>query len=93
MSLDYIFYRWAFLDTLNFSLDLFISKILTDIVDNIINYLFNDESGLIKFSSNMLMFDDLTKGEHRLLEVDKRLVLPTQTPIRFLITSEDVLHS
>lgn len=33
------------------------------------------------------------KGEHYLLEVDKPLVLPINTKIRFLITSADVLHS
>jgi heme/copper-type cytochrome/quinol oxidase subunit 2 len=32
-------------------------------------------------------------GWYRLLEVDKRLVLPIKTRIRLLITSSDVLHS
>ncbi|CAM4052329.1 cytochrome c oxidase subunit II [Shewanella aquimarina] len=34
-----------------------------------------------------------TKGEHYLLEVDKPLVLPVNRKIRFLMTSEDVIHS
>ncbi|MCS6204801.1 cytochrome c oxidase subunit II [Shewanella baltica] len=34
-----------------------------------------------------------TKGEHYLLEVDKPLVLPINRKIRFLMTSEDVIHS
>jgi heme/copper-type cytochrome/quinol oxidase subunit 2 len=93
ISLDYIFYRLAFLDDFTFSINEFISKMITGITNNLVNYPFNNEAGLIKFSSNMLTLDDLSKGEHRLLEVDKRLILPTQTPIRFLITSEDVLHS
>ena len=34
-----------------------------------------------------------TKGEHYLLEVDKPLVLPINRKVRFLMTSEDVIHS
>ncbi len=34
-----------------------------------------------------------SKGEHYLLEVDKPLVLPINKKIRFLMTSEDVIHS
>ncbi|NMH65038.1 cytochrome c oxidase subunit II [Shewanella sp. SHSM-M6] len=34
-----------------------------------------------------------TKGENYLLEVDKPLVLPTHRKIRFLMTSDDVIHS
>ncbi len=33
------------------------------------------------------------KGEHYLLEVDKPLVIPTDTKVRFLITANDVIHS
>lgn len=33
------------------------------------------------------------KGEHYLLEVGNPLVLPTNKKIRFLVTSEDVIHS
>ena len=33
------------------------------------------------------------KDENYLLEVDKAVVVPINTPIRFLITSKDVLHS
>lgn len=33
------------------------------------------------------------KGEHYLLEVDKHLVLPTNRKVRFLMTSDDVIHS
>lgn len=35
----------------------------------------------------------LEKGEHYMLEVDKPLVLPTNTKIRFAFTSNDVIHS
>ena len=50
----------------------------------------NDES--IAFDSYMVQADDLQKGQLRLLEVDNRVVLPTQTNIRFVISSADVLH-
>ena len=33
------------------------------------------------------------KGENYLLEVDQRLVLPTNKKVRFLMTSNDVIHS
>ena len=33
------------------------------------------------------------KGEHYLLQVDKPLVLPTHKKVRFLVTSNDVIHS
>ena len=33
------------------------------------------------------------KGEHYLLEVDKPLVIPVHKKVRFLITSDDVIHS
>nr|P98032.1 RecName: Full=Cytochrome c oxidase subunit 2; AltName: Full=Cytochrome c oxidase polypeptide II [Daubentonia madagascariensis]AAA67897.1 cytochrome oxidase II [Daubentonia madagascariensis] len=45
------------------------------------------------FDSYMTSTNDLTPGELRLLEVDNRMVLPTELPIRVLVSSEDVLHS
>ncbi|WP_284246607.1 cytochrome c oxidase subunit II [Thalassotalea insulae] len=33
------------------------------------------------------------KGEHYLLEVDKHLVIPANKKVRFLMTSDDVIHS
>jgi len=41
----------------------------------------------------MIAEEDLVKGTYRLLEVDNRVILPTKTSIRLLITSSDVLHS
>lgn len=37
--------------------------------------------------------DELEDGQFRLLDVDNRMVLPTNTPIRLIITASDVLHS
>ena len=36
---------------------------------------------------------ELNIGDFRLLETDNRVSLPTQTPIRVLVTRGDVLHS
>ena len=41
----------------------------------------------------MLPTEDLADGDFRLLEVDHRVVLPTETDIRVLVTSADVIHS
>jgi cytochrome c oxidase subunit 2 len=43
--------------------------------------------------SYMIPQDSLKLGQLRLLEVDKRLVLPTKTHIQIVSTSVDVLHS
>lgn len=45
------------------------------------------------FDSCMIIENDLTLGTKRLLEVDKPLFTPVNVPLRFLITSIDVLHS
>ena len=52
----------------------------------------------VVFNSNMSTPRDQIenrseKGENYLLEVDRPLVLPTDTKIRFLITADDVIHS
>jgi cytochrome c oxidase subunit 2 len=52
-----------------------------------------DETPSLVFDSYMVPEDDLELGQLRLLEVDNRLVLPTHTHVRVLITAADVLHS
>ena len=47
----------------------------------------------IKFDSYMVDETDLSEGQFRLLEVDNRTVLPVNTHIRIVVTSEDVIHS
>jgi len=37
--------------------------------------------------------NDLKPGEFRLLETDNRVRLPSQIPVRVLVTSADVLHA
>nr|YP_009700342.1 cytochrome c oxidase subunit II [Xenopus calcaratus]QEQ13374.1 cytochrome c oxidase subunit II [Xenopus calcaratus] len=47
----------------------------------------------LSFDSYMTPTSDLTPGQFRLLEVDNRMVVPMESPIRLLVTAEDVLHS
>nr|ASU92753.1 cytochrome c oxidase subunit II [Proechimys echinothrix] len=47
----------------------------------------------LNFDSYMTPTTDLNPGELRLLEVDNRVILPMEMPVRMLISSEDVLHS
>nr|YP_010852298.1 cytochrome c oxidase subunit II [Desmaulus extinctorium]WGH72830.1 cytochrome c oxidase subunit 2 [Desmaulus extinctorium] len=47
----------------------------------------------IEFDSYMIPSSDLESGDFRLLEVDHRVVVPTETDVRVLVTSADVIHS
>nr|YP_009118030.1 cytochrome c oxidase subunit II [Urosaurus nigricaudus]AJF22782.1 cytochrome oxidase subunit 2 [Urosaurus nigricaudus]QCT81389.1 cytochrome oxidase subunit 2 [Urosaurus nigricaudus]QCT81688.1 cytochrome oxidase subunit 2 [Urosaurus nigricaudus] len=47
----------------------------------------------LSFDSYMTPTADLEPGTFRLLEVDNRMVVPMESPIRMLISAEDVLHS
>nr|AAY40282.1 cytochrome oxidase subunit 2 [Platysternon megacephalum] len=47
----------------------------------------------LEFDSYMIHTQDLPNGYFRLLEVDHRMVMPMESPIRILISAEDVLHS
>nr|WNH37143.1 cytochrome c oxidase subunit II [Melanonus zugmayeri] len=47
----------------------------------------------LSFDSYMIPTQDLLPGQFRLLEADHRMVVPLDSPIRVLITAEDVLHS
>lgn len=58
------------------------------------SYEISDIEGLdVNFDSYTKSDDDLLPGELRLLEVDNRVLLPIHTPIRLLVTAEDVIHS
>lgn len=52
----------------------------------------------VRFRSNMAtmreqIYGNLEKGQNYLIEVDRPLVIPTNRKVRFLITSDDVIHS
>nr|YP_009344691.1 cytochrome c oxidase subunit II [Aequidens metae]ALR68926.1 cytochrome c oxidase subunit II [Aequidens metae] len=47
----------------------------------------------LSFDSYMVPTQDLAPGQFRLLEADHRMVVPVESPIRVLVSAEDVLHS
>ncbi len=52
----------------------------------------------VSFFSNLRtdkseIYNDDSKGEHYLLEVDEPVVIPVNTKVRFLITGNDVIHA
>nr|YP_010000927.1 cytochrome c oxidase subunit II [Climacteris rufus]QOD96852.1 cytochrome c oxidase subunit II [Climacteris rufus] len=47
----------------------------------------------LTFDSYMVPTTDLPRGHFRLLEVDHRVVVPMESPIRVIVTADDVLHS
>nr|AUR26800.1 cytochrome c oxidase subunit 2 [Colluricincla harmonica]AUR27047.1 cytochrome c oxidase subunit 2 [Colluricincla harmonica] len=47
----------------------------------------------LTFDSYMTPTADLPLGHFRLLEVDHRVVVPMESPIRVIVTADDVLHS
>jgi cytochrome c oxidase subunit 2 len=57
------------------------------------NYEYSDYIDQINFSSFMLDDNSLQIGDLRLLTTDSSLVLPIQTSIRLLVSSNDVIHS
>nr|YP_009228990.1 cytochrome c oxidase subunit II [Priacanthus macracanthus]ALS20275.1 cytochrome c oxidase subunit II [Priacanthus macracanthus]BBU25907.1 cytochrome c oxidase subunit 2 [Priacanthus macracanthus] len=56
------------------------------------SYEYTDYNSL-EFDSYMIPTQDLTPGQFRLLDADHRMVIPVDSPIRVLVTAEDVLHS
>nr|ALF63179.1 cytochrome c oxidase subunit II [Laetacara thayeri] len=56
------------------------------------SYEYTDYENLA-FDSYMIPTQDLVPGQFRLLEADHRMVVPVESPIRVLISAEDVLHS
>ena len=53
-----------------------------------------DQNGKsIEFDAYLVPESDLNVGDLRLLEVDNKLVVPTNTHIRCVLTSADVIHS
>nr|BBM34852.1 cytochrome c oxidase subunit II [Nectoliparis pelagicus] len=45
------------------------------------------------FDAYMVPTQDLNPGEFRLLEADNRMIVPAESPIRILVSADDVLHS
>ena len=51
------------------------------------------DNGNFEFDSNIVPDDEIKGDQRRLLEVDNRVVLPVNTKIRVLMTSDDVIHN
>jgi cytochrome c oxidase subunit 2 len=51
------------------------------------------DHGKFNFTSNMIPAEDLKPGQPRLLAVDNEVVLPVDTNVRVLATSQDVIHN
>ncbi|KAF8818875.1 cytochrome c oxidase subunit II [Rickettsia endosymbiont of Cardiosporidium cionae] len=51
------------------------------------------DHGDFTFDSYMIQDSDLKYGQKRLLEVDNPIVIPRDTVVKFIITSNDVIHS
>lgn len=61
-------------------------------------YLDEDRNAQVSFFSNLATNEGEihnleTKGQYYLLEVDEMLVIPTNRKVRFLVTSNDVIHA
>lgn len=56
------------------------------------SYQYRDFSN-IEFDSYITPTDQLNSGDYRLLEVDNRLVVPTNLIVRLIVTGSDVIHS
>nr|YP_010688060.1 cytochrome c oxidase subunit II [Torix tukubana]WBR65241.1 cytochrome c oxidase subunit 2 [Torix tukubana] len=56
------------------------------------SYEYSDFSNL-EFDSYMTPTEELNLGDYRLLEVDNRMVVPTNLNIRMMLTAADVIHS
>jgi cytochrome c oxidase subunit 2 len=57
------------------------------------SYEYSDfDEGDIAFDSYMVKEDELSEGDLRLLEVDRKVWLPTNTHVRVVITATDVIH-
>ncbi len=61
--------------------------------NNILNRIPSHRNISVEYDSILINDDLLNEGSKRLLEVSKSLAVPINIPIRFLITSTDVLHS
>ena len=56
------------------------------------HYEYPDQGGF-GFDSYIKKGDDLKGGDHRLLAVDNRVVVPVDTTVKVLVTGADVIHS
>lgn len=51
------------------------------------------DHGNLTFESRIIPDNEIKPGQHRLLEVDNRVVVPVDTNVRVLLASDNVIHS
>lgn len=54
---------------------------------------YNSDEEFVEFDSYLVPESDLEEGGLRMLDVDNRVVLPSSTHARFIVTAKDVIHS
>ena len=69
------------------------NKLNFDYLTDILGYNYIILKDKLIYDSIMISDEDLPKGYHRLLDVDKQVILPVNIHIRVLVTATDVLHS
>ena len=57
------------------------------------SYEYPDIGEDITFDAIMIPDEEITEGQHRLLETDERVIVPVDTTIRLLVTASDVIHA
>jgi len=102
LDINWPVFAYHYNEIMNFASKNGLMSIFTDprciqagIVPSIMAQWLNPFEEIVKytFDSIMLQVEDLNYGSFRLLEVDKPLYLPVDTPIRVIVSSDDVLHS
>jgi len=73
-------------------LDFDIEPILTP-SDSFLTALEDKFEDTLTLDCQIVSEQDLPVGYPRLLTTDQVLVIPSETPLRFLVTSNDVIHS
>ena len=53
----------------------------------------NERGESIEFDSYMIPESDLELGQFRLLDVDNKVIVPTDTHVRLIVTSAEVIHT
>jgi len=91
LTIKVLGYQWYW--TYEYAHTYISSSVEWDYFKDLYDYMEIKYHNYIKYDSIMLNENDLPLGGHRLLMVDRALILPVNTHIRVLVTAMDVLHS
>jgi len=56
-------------------------------------YEYGDYNSELEYQSYLISSEDLSEGDFRLREVDNRIIVPVESNIKVLATSNDVIHA